>query len=201
MKGLKQNAGGILLCVFELVAGILLLLNPAAFTTGIIIAVGAVLLLMGIISVIGYFRMEAHEAAETQGLLKGLILIAAGAFCVFRSYWFILTFPVLSVIYGVIILIAGLSKIQWTFDMLRMKKKKWFLAAISAALSVVCAILVLNNPFTSSTILWMFTGISLIVEAVFDFVSLIINARKEKTDAKRTEMHPDYIDMEDNKSV
>ena len=197
MKLLKQNAGSVLLCIFEAVVGILILFNPIAFTTGIIIAFGIGLLLMGTGSVIGYFRMDAAKAAETQGLLKGLILVAAGAFCAFRSYWFILTFPVLSVIYGVLILIAGLSKIQWTFDMLRMKKKKWYLAAISAAISIVCAILVLNNPFASSAILWMFTGISLIVEAVFDVVSLIINTRKKKPAAP---LH-DFENTEDNKTV
>ena len=123
-------------------------------------------------------------------------MVAAGAFCAFRSYWFILTFPVLSVIYGVSILIAGLGKIQWTFDMLRMKRKKWFLAAISAAISIVCAILVLNNPFTTSAILWMFIGISLIVEAVFDAVSQIVNTLKEKP-----ALPPDYEAMEENKPV
>lgn len=201
MKALKQNAGSIFLCIFEAVVGILLLLDPVVFTTGIIIALGIVLLAVGIGSVIKYFRMEATEAAETQGLLKGLILIAAGVFCAFRSYWFIVTFPVLSVIYGIIILIAGLGKIQWTFDMLRMKKKKWFLAAISAVISIICAIVILKNPFTSSAVLWMFTGISLIVEAVFDVVSLIINTRKGKEDAGRTTEQPDSAKAEGNKTV
>ena len=197
MKALKEKAGSILLCVFEAVVGILLLLDPIAFTTGIIVSFGVVLLLMGIGSAVGYSRMDALAGAASRGLLKGLVLIAAGAFCVFRSYWFIMTFPVLSVIYGVSILIAGLGKIQWTFDMLRMKRKKWFLAAISAAISIVCAILVLDNPFASSAILWMFTGISLIVEAVFDVVSLIINTRKEKPAAP---LH-DFENTEDNKTV
>lgn len=111
--------------------------------------------------------------------MKGLILLGAGIFCAFRSYWFIVTFPVLSVIYGVMILTAGFGKIQWTADLLRMKKKKWFLAAISAAISVACAITILNNPFTSSAILWMFTGISLIVEAAVDLITLIMNHFRE----------------------
>lgn len=108
-------------------------------------------------SAIKYFRMEATEAAETQGLLKGLILIVAGVFCTFRSYWFIVTFPVLSVI--------------------------------------------LKNLFTSSAVLWMFTGISLIVEALFDVVSLIINTRKGKVDAGQTAKQPDSAKTEGNKTV
>lgn len=76
---------------------------------------------------------------------------------------------------------------QEAIYMLRMKKKKWFLAAISAVLSIICAVVILRNPFSSSAVLWMFTGISLIVEAVFDVVSLIMNTRKEKADAGKTE--------------
>ena len=111
MKALKENAGSLLLCVFEAVVGILLLLDPIAFTTGIIVAFGVVLLLMGIGSAVGYFRMDALAGAASRSLLKGLILIAAGAFCVFRSYWFIISFPVLSVIYGVSILGAAAHQV------------------------------------------------------------------------------------------
>ena len=33
-----------------------------------------------------------------------------GAFCAFNSRWFIATFPVITLIYGVIILVAGIRK-------------------------------------------------------------------------------------------
>ena len=63
MKKIKENFGGILLCLGQLLIGILLLINPAGFTSGIIIAVGAVLLLAGIVSAIRYFRMPPVPAA------------------------------------------------------------------------------------------------------------------------------------------
>ncbi|MGM9614764.1 MAG: HdeD family acid-resistance protein [Oscillospiraceae bacterium] len=201
MNVLKQNAGSIFLCIFEVVIGILLLLNPVAFTTGIIIAVGIVLFVLGLRDAIHYFRMEAAEAAGTQGLLKGLILSAAGLFCMFRSRWFIAVFPVLSVIYGLFILMTGFGKVQWTFDMLRMKKKKWFLAAISAVVTLLCAAVILKNPFTSSVVLWKFTGIFLIVEAVIDVVSVIVNTRKEKAEVTRTAGETGSAGTEETKTV
>lgn len=180
MKTWKETGSSLLLCLFEIVVGILLLLNPVAFTTGIIVACGILLLLLGLGSAVKYFRTSPEEATEGQELAKGLMLLTAGGFCALRSQWFLVTFPVLSVIYGIMILVAGLGKIQWTVDLLRMKKKKWFLAAVSAVVSIVCAVVILNSPFTSSAVLWMFTGISLIVEAVLDLVTLFLNGRKPR---------------------
>ena len=39
MKSLKENANGIVLCLFELIVGILLLINPVSFTAWIIKAI------------------------------------------------------------------------------------------------------------------------------------------------------------------
>lgn len=175
MKNLKNSINGIILCLFEIVVGILLLINPIAFTTGIITAAGIILLIIGLISAINYFRVDAKEAAAGQYLVKGLIALLAGAFCVSKSNWFIVTFPALTILYGVVVLIAGLGKVQLTFDMVRGKNKKWFFGIISALLSIICAIVILKNPFTSATVLWMFTGISLIVESVIDMITLIVN--------------------------
>ena len=171
----------------ELIIGILLLVNPIGFTSGIIIAFGIVLMIMGISTTIKYFRTEPEEAAVSQILVKGLLMLLAGAFCVFNSHWFIATFPVLTLVYGVVILITGITKVQWTIDIIRMKRSKWFWAAISAAISIVCGVVIITSPFSTTAVLWMFIGISLIVEAVFDMIGSIFGNR-EKT-ADETETH------------
>lgn len=178
MKALKEHSTNILLCVLEILVGILLLIDPIGFTSGIIITAGVVLLAVGLICVIKYFRAAPVEAALSQLLLKGLTALALGAFCVFRSQWFVVVFPMLTILYGVVILVVGFGKVQLCVDMLRIKKPRWYVAAISAALSVICGLVVLANPFASTVVLWAFTGVSLIVEAVLDAVSLVINNRE-----------------------
>lgn len=187
MKKLKLNANNILVCMFEVIIGILILIDPVAFTSGIIIACGVVLMLLGFASIIKYFRMDVEDAAISQKLLKGLILLVTGAFCVLNSQWFITTFPLLTMVYGVVILVTGLGKIQWAVDMLRMKRVKWFFPAISAIVSIICAIVILNNPFASTTVLWIFTGIALIVDAMFDAVTLAVGGRERETTAAKQE--------------
>lgn len=170
----------------EVIIGILLLVNPIGFTSGIIIAFGIVLMIMGIGKTIKYFRTEPEEATVSQILAKGLLMLLAGAFCAFNSHWFIATFPVLTLVYGVVILITGITKVQWTMDVIRMKRSKWFWAAISAAISIACGVVIITNPFSTTAVLWMFIGISLIVEAVFDMIGSIFGNR-ERVDCTQEE--------------
>lgn len=183
MKKLKLNINGILLSIFEFAIGILLLINPISFTSGIICAFGIALVVVGVISIIRYFKSKPEEAAIGQNLFKGITAVAGGVFCVLKIEWIMTVFPLLTIVYGTAVLLAGISKIQWTVDMLRLKRKKWFLPAISALVSIISAITILNNPFTSTTVLWIFTAVSLIVEAVFGIVIIIVGgiAKSDKT--------------------
>ena len=180
MKSLKDKAGNIVLCLFELIVGILLLINPVGFTSAIITVAGVVLMISGLISIFSYFKASAAEAAASRNLTTGLATILFGGFCAFRSQWFIVTFPVLTMLYGVAILLTGLSKVQLAVDMLRMKRKKWFWAGINAVVSIICAAVILNSPFTSTTVLWIFTGASMIAEAVFDVITLIMDKKENR---------------------
>lgn len=179
MKVLKQNGNIIIMCIIEVVIGILLLVNPVGFTTSIIMVVGIALMADGLLDVIRYFRSKPEEAAVGQLLMRGLIALLAGAFCTFYSQWFIATFPVIAILYGIAVLIVGMSKVQIAMDMLRLKNAKWWWGAISAVISIACAIVIINNPFSSTVALWWFTGISLIAEAIFDIITLSMRHKSD----------------------
>lgn len=170
---------GLIMALCELAVGILLLVNPIGFTSLIFIVLGIILLAAGTLEIISYFREEPAIALTRQGLAKGLAEIAAGLFCAFQSNWFIATFPLLTILYGVVILMTGFSKVQRAADMFRMKLKKWYLAAISAALSLVFAGIVLSNPFASTEALWIFVAVSLIVDAIVDAVVLVFRRKDQ----------------------
>ena len=124
-----------------------------------------------------------------------MIILLIGGFCVFNSNWFIITFPVITLIYGVMILLTGVSKIQWMMDAVRLKKGKWFLIGISALTSIVCGLVIITSPFSSTTVLWMFTGFSLIVEAVFDIISLfLVNKENYRNSAADTMMNEEIAE-------
>ncbi len=182
MKFLKEYIVGIVFGLFEIIAGVLLLINPVRFTTSIIMIAGVALLVMGLMEVVNYFRTAPGKGRPGRSLAMGLLYFLAGGFCLIRTEWFLITFPVLSVLYGVIVLVAGITKIQVMVDMLRVKNGKWFWAAIDAVLSIICAIVILRNPFSSAVALWIFAGISLIVEGILDIIILFMG-RKSSDEA------------------
>lgn len=181
MKNMSKNLNSIVMCVCELLIGILLLISPVGFASVIIIISGVVMAVLGAIFILKYFRTDAAEAAASHLLVKGMIIFILGAFCIFKSKWFIATFPIITMVYGAVVLVAGLLKLQFSIDMIRMKDDKWFWTAISSAISIICGIIVLYNPFAATATLWIFTGITLIVEAVFDVVAIFMsNLVREK---------------------
>ncbi len=180
MQLIRENVKEIIFCLVELIVGILLLINPVGFTSGIIVLAGAVLCSAGILSIYKYFRLEPAEAQKGNLLMLGLILIVMGLFFVIRYNWFIVTFPILTVIYGIGMLVTGMSKIQLMVDMLRLKNKKWIMSGINALVSIICAIIILSSPFSSTAVLWIFTGVSLIVETVLDIVTMIVGYMRDE---------------------
>lgn len=182
MTSIKESLSAILLSLFEMIVGILLLINPISFTTGIIMTAGIVLMVSGLIMLVRYFRTKAAEAAAGRFMFKALVCLLLGAFCTFKSDRIVSAFPLLTMIYGTVILLTGISKIQWTADMIRQKKKRWWLAAIGAVVSIIFAVVIYTNPFSTAAVLWMFTGISLIVESSMDIAVLIAASLAKKGD-------------------
>lgn len=179
VKTAKDHRAALLVSLCEVIVGVLLLVNPVRFTSGIIIALGTVLALAGAVNVVKYFRSAPLQAAQEQRLSKGLVMLLAGVFCVFRSGWFIATFPVLTLLYGVGLLVVGLTKVQWTVDLLRLKHDFWFVAGIGAAASIVCGAIIIGNPFGSTVALWIFIGIALLAEAVCDLLAVFMRRKRQ----------------------
>lgn len=177
MIKLIENKGTVMTCLCEILVGILLFINPVGFTSGIIIMFGIVLLISGIFGIVGYFCEDAAEAVKGQKLSRGLIRSAAGLFCIVQSHWFIAAFPILTFLYGVIVLVLGFFKVQFTVDLIRLKKKKWGVAVVGTCLNLLLAAIILLNPFGSTIVLWTFIAATLIIEAVLDIAAIFVSGK------------------------
>lgn len=182
MNSFKEKAGGLLTAVCEAVIGVLLLINPVGFTTSIITVLGVLLIIVGIVQIINYFRVSPEEGVKGQGMTKGLLEALAGLFCALDPEWFIAVFPVLTILYGVGSLVLGAAKLQATVDLARLKSRKWGWSAFSTLVTLACAAIILFNPFATTAMLWTFLAISLIVEAVLDVLVICLSGRKSGGD-------------------
>lgn len=183
MRNFIKNFKNILLCLFELIAGLLIVINSKGFNKIIIIAAGFGLILTGLLQVIKYYRAEPKAAAQKNFLMKGLLLLSAGCFCAFRPNWFLNVLPSFSFALGVGVFVIGLTKIQKAMDMVRMDQKQWYYAFIGAAVSLACAATILNGPVATKKIFWIFTGIILVFVAIADAAMLFGSIAPKKPKA------------------
>lgn len=128
-----------------MIVDILLLMNPVSFTTGVIIFLGIVLIIVGIAGVVQYFRDPPEVAVLKKELVRGCAAILGRLFCVMRSGWFIVAFPILTRLYGIVVLVTGLMKVQWTIDKIRLKQKHWIWTAFHTVIDLNPNTLVLGK--------------------------------------------------------
>mgnify|MGYP001089393053 FL=1 len=185
MSRLNFAIGKLILLLFEAAVGVVLLINPIGFATVFVTVVGVLLAAVGLMFILQYFRSEPTEAQKGQGLLKGCCALLVGLFCALNTQWFIDAFPLLTVIHGIVILFTGIIRLQWTADMLRLKLKRWYIAAGGAVISIVLAVIIFVNPFGVSQAIWTFIGITFLVDALADLAVLIFSCRREKKSTKQ----------------
>lgn len=182
MEKFKRMSGKLIVCVCEAAVGIVLLTNPESFTKIVITAAGILLCVLGALAAISYFRADPEEAALTQDLTKGLIGLAVGFFLIYRAEWIVNSFMPVTVFYGIAALLTGVVKLQWTVDMIRLKRGLWQSSAIAAVLSIAVAIVVFVSPFKARKTLWTVTAIALIITAIVDGVSAVTSQIERKKD-------------------
>ncbi|MCD8120597.1 MAG: DUF308 domain-containing protein [Lachnospiraceae bacterium] len=169
----KERSNSFFASIVELVIGILLWVNPYGFISGIVKVLGIVLLVAGIWQIIEHFREAPEFAMRGTRLFWGLILALLGLFCLLRSGWFMHTLSILVVVIGIVLLVSGLMKVQWTIDLARVKAPRWGATAASAILSVLIGLVFIFNPFSTQAIMWQVLAAFLIVEAVLDILSVV----------------------------
>lgn len=173
MKGIMKNSGGILTGIIEIVAGVLLLINPTTFISYIVLIAGAVLVIAGIIAGIKYFVSPTAEAVSSQGLFKALVSVSLGAFLMINNSLFVSVEAesIISFIFGAAILLVGFVKVQNVFDKIRMGQL-FIVSLIGAILTITCAIIIITGVLALK-LLWIFAGVTLIIEAVIDLTDII----------------------------
>ncbi|MCD7750146.1 MAG: DUF308 domain-containing protein [Lachnospiraceae bacterium] len=178
MKRFKEAIPVFVTAVCELILGISLLSDPASMTVKNVETIGMLLIVAGAISIYSYFRNPPRTGVSERNLSVGILTVLLGLFCNLNSAWFATAFPEPIALYGVIMLVAGVFKTEIVVSRIRLKLGNWWLYAANAAVTVLCAALILFNPLGLATVLYVFAGLSFILEAVIDFTTVIPLNRK-----------------------
>ena len=195
-KIVKDFRNLLIICLLELVTGIVVLIDPFGFTRTLLMIVGIVLAIFGVTFGVQYFKKTPEAASLSNDLFFGILLVMAGLFMLVKPDNIITVFSLLTTLYGVGIIVSAIAKLQQSVDQLRLKNKKWWYFAILTAVTLIIGIVSYTNPFQTITVNWQFTGICLIILAIADIATIILNSMDIKIKPKQTPK-PEEIKKED----
>ena len=172
--------------VLELTIGIFFLIMPAEMTLGLIILLGIIAIILGLKDIYTYITEKAEEAASGTDLVSGIAFILIGLLCTIGhnavyaavNQWVIYLF-------GAVMILFGLNKIQHTVDKGRLHKKYWWVDLTLAAVKIAFGVVILVNPFKSDDSSSTFIGISFIVVSALTLAGAIYVLRMTELDKER----------------
>lgn len=176
LKQLKWNL--ILLAVIFIALGIVLILWPGATMKTICYLLAAMLLALGVASLINYLRKDISGIIYHYDLVVGLCAILGGILVIVKVDKLTDLIPA---VLGFLVTMSGILKMQNSVDMLRLGHGTWHVAFAMAIVNIVAGIVLLMNPFEAAQILIMCIGIALVYSGITDlYVTISISRRLSK---------------------
>ena len=158
--------------------GLVLAVNAEGFIKSITVAIGVVLLLIGVFPVIDYFRYRKEGLGASVGLISGIFSIVCGLMLLINEDLLMILIPVFI---GVWMIINGINKIQVSFEIKDLGEKSWIITFIYSILIMVLGGYFIVNPISGATTVTSFIGIILCIYAVLDIIDCIIIKVKVKS--------------------
>lgn len=178
LKQIKWNL--IALAVLCIALGIILILWPTEVMRVSCYMLAAMLLVIGIVSLVNYLRKDITGILYRHDLVVGLSAILGGILVIIKVDQLISLIPV---ILGFIVTISGILKMQNSVDLLRLGHGTWHVAFWMAILNIVFGIVLLIDPFAKE-ILVTLLGVALIYSGVTDlYVTISISRRMSDMEA------------------
>ena len=159
-KALKWRS--LIVAFSAILLGLLFILTPQASADVICYVAGILLLASGVAAVISY--LASGRLFGSYALVSGIVLLVCGVFCLLRPE---IIQGLLTVLFGVFLVIDGMMTLQDGVDCARARLAGWWVPALLGAVTIALGCVVLFGKFDSIMLL---AGISLIVDGVFDLL-------------------------------
>ena len=159
------KAGYIVMSLVFCGAGVLFIAKPELSAVAISRALGAAMILFGLIKLVGYFSKDLFRLAFQYDLGFGLLLIALGILVLAKPAG-VLDFIFIAL--GIAILTDGLFKLQIAVDSKRFGISTWWLTLVLAVITGVVGLALVFRPWDSVRLLTALLGAALLAEGILN---------------------------------
>ncbi len=175
MKLLRQIKWNLVILSFLFIAlGIILILWPNEVMRTSCYMLAAMLIIVGVISLINYLRKDISGILYRYDLVVGLSAVLGGILVIIKVDQLLSLIPV---VLGFLVTISGILKMQNSVDMLRLGQGTWYVAFCMAILNIIFGIVLLIDPFSRELLVYLL-GAALIFSGITDlYVTISISHR------------------------
>ena len=166
--------GYIILSILICTLGVFLIADPDCSLSAFCWIGGILLILFGCIKILGYVSKDLYRLAFQYDLAFGILLIVLGVIFIFRANAVI---HITGFIFGLLILIDSLLKVQIAIDSRTFGIRRWWLILTLAIITSIFGILVLFRPYESMSAMMLLLGISLLGEGILNLTTVLTAVR------------------------
>lgn len=159
------KAGYIVMSLVFCGAGVLFIVKPELSAMVVSRALGAAMIVFGLIKLIGYFSKDLFRLAFQYDLGFGLLLIALGILALAKPAG---ALDFIFIALGVAILTDGLFKLQIAVDSKRFGISTWWLTLVLAVITGVVGLALVFRPWDSVRLLTTLLGAALLAEGILN---------------------------------
>ena len=166
--------------IVAIIIGIMFVVLPNE-STNILCLICGIMLIIGGALAITYFALYGF-LAQGRALVIGTALLVVGILCLVKPGT---VTSVLTIIFGIYIIIDGASTLIDSLCCAKAKISGWILLLIFSVLLITLGVIVMFGSFDTVMI---FAGISLIVDGVFDIISISVFSHRIKDAKEKVEV-------------
>ena len=189
----KSKIAYVIMSVLLFAVGMCLMIWPALITKVICYVIGSIALIAGIIELVIFFARDISVRTVSYSLIIGFLLSIFGLILLLKPDNSAVFF---SMLFGVFIIIDSVLKLQTSFELRNLGVLRWWVNLLLALASAVLGVLLVINPFETTNILFVFMGISLVVDALENIWTVIFISLAAKQ-IKRTAEEDAILIVED----
>ena len=173
----KYNANTLIVSVLLIILSLFLIVKPIESLNFVMILLGCITLLDGIIHVVSYFVSSKEVRAFSFELIQGILGIMLGCVFIFNPQVIVSFLPF---IIGAWIVIEGIIKLQFAFNMRENESGNWIILLILSILTIIFGFVIVYNPFGTAIAITSLAGILLLINEVINIVESIYVIAKFK---------------------
>lgn len=176
MKQLKWSI--IVMAIAYIVLGVVLIMYPSQVQKLISYILAFALIVMGIVNLIQYTRLDTNQIINSYDLVLGFSTMIGGILIIINVERFE---QLVLIVMGFMILVSGVMKLQSSVNLMRLRSESWQIPFAMAMVGIVYGIVMLINPFGAGGFFFAMMGIGFVLSGVTDIiVSVMFSVRLKK---------------------